>query len=70
MNLRNNNITIREILNNPTAKKLLMAELSGYVNPQMLSFASGMTLNNVLAFAKGRIEPGKVDEILVKLKEV
>ncbi len=70
MNLRNNNITIREILNNPKAKKLLMTELSGYINPQMLTFASGMTLNNVLAFAKGRIEPGKIEEIIKKLKEV
>ena len=70
MNLRNNNITVREILNNPKAKKLIMTELSGYVNPQMLSFASGMTLNNVLVFAKGRIAPEKVNELLKKLEEI
>lgn len=70
MNLRNGNITVREILSNPKAKQLLMTELSGYVNPQMLSFASGMTLNNVLVFAKGRVAQNKVDDLLAKLKEI
>lgn len=70
MNLKNGNITVREILGNPKAKQLLMTELSGYVNPQMLTFASGMTLNNVLAFSKGRIDQRKVDELLRKLKEL
>lgn len=70
MDLRNNNITVREILNNPKAKQLLMKELSGYVNPQMLSFASGMTLNTVLRYAHGRIDNKKIDELIEKLKEM
>ena len=70
MDLRNNNITVREIMNNPKAKQLLIRELSGYVNPQMLSFAGNMTLKTVVGFSRGRIPPQKVESLITQLKEL
>ena len=70
MYLKNNNITVRELLNNPKARQLLMRELSGYVNPQMLSFASNMSLKTVLGFSRGRVPPQKIENLLAQLKEL
>lgn len=70
MDLRNNNITVRELLDNPKARQLLMRELSGYVNPQMLSFASNMSLKTVIGFSRGRMPPQKVEDLLNQLKEL
>ena len=70
MDLKNNNITVRELLNNPKARQLLMRELSGYVNPQMLSFASNMSLKTVLGFSRGRVPPQKIENLLAQLKEL
>lgn len=69
MNLKNNNITVSEIMSNPQAKKYLLDELAGIINPQMLAFASNMTLKNVLAFAEGRISKEKICIMLKKLEE-
>ena len=70
MDLRNNNITVREIMSVPAARTLLLRELSGYINPQMIAFASNMTLSAVLNFAKGRIKPEKVNDLIEKLKKI
>lgn len=70
MDLRNNKITVKELMNNPASRQLLLKELAGWVNPQMISFASNMTLATVMNFAKGRLSEKKVEEIIDKLKKI
>lgn len=70
MDLKNNNITVSELMRNPAAKQILLREFSGYVNPQMIAFASNMTLNTILGFAKGRIKPNRINKVLTELKSI
>lgn len=70
MDLKNNNITVSELMRNPASKQILLREFSGFVNPQMIAFASNMTLNTVLGFAKGRVEPNRIERVLDELKSV
>ncbi len=70
MDLKNNAITMSEIMENQTAKQFLISELSGYVNPQMIAFAANMTLNNVIGFAKTKMSQDKIDNILNTLENI
>ena len=70
MDLRNNNITIKELMANPKSKQILLREFSGFVNPQMIAFASNMTLGTVLGFASGRVMPSKINDVLNQLKSI
>lgn len=70
MNLKNNEITIGEIVSNPEAKALLKKEFPEVVNPMMLKFARNMTLGSVLALAKGRYSEEKILRALSELKSI
>ncbi len=54
MDLRNNQITIGEIVANPAAKALLEREFPQFANRAMLMMARNMTLSSVLRLAGGR----------------
>lgn len=68
MNLKNNTITVKELMQNEKAKNYLLKALTGYINPQMIFMASSMTLAQVLTFANGRIPQQQVKNILDTLK--
>ncbi len=70
MNLRNNNITVGEIMRNPQAKQLMQRELPEYMNNTMLALAQGMSLNTVLGFAKGRVSKEKIDRLTIELEKI
>lgn len=68
MDLKNYQVTVREILANPAAKAVIRRELPAVLNSPLLSFAQNMTLRQVLSFA-GNIPQEKRDRILAALKD-
>ena len=68
MDLKNYQVTVREILTNPAAKAVIRRELPEVMNSPLLSFAQSMTLRPVLSLA-GNIPQEKRDRILAALKE-
>ena len=68
MDLRNNQITVGEVLTNPEAKALLSSEFPEVANPFLLSLAHNMTLASILELAKGRYPQEKINEVLVRLQ--
>lgn len=70
MNLKNNEITVGEIISNPEAKDLFKREFPEVMNPFMLQLAQGMTLASVLELAKGRYPQEKIDRVLAELQAI
>ena len=69
MNLRNGQITLGEILQNPQAKALLSREFPQFMSGMMLSMGRNMSLNQILGFAgQGNIPRSKIDRVLSELK--
>lgn len=68
MDLRNNQITVGEILKNPQAKALLNREFPEVANPFLLSLAHNMTLASILELAKNRYPQNKIDSVLAELQ--
>lgn len=70
MDLKDGKITVREVLRNPQAKALLDKELPQVMQSPLLSLAGAMSLNQVLSYAKGHLPGQKIEELLLKLKEL
>lgn len=70
MDLKNNQITVRELLSNPQARRLLQSEFPMIVNSPLLQMAQNMTLQSVLYLAKGQIPQYKINQVLERLKEI
>ncbi|WP_312645718.1 hypothetical protein [Hydrogenoanaerobacterium sp.] len=70
MNLRNNQITIGEILSNPQAKRIAQREFSSLMNPFMLGIAKNMTLQQALGYAGNRMSQDRIQKILEELKAI
>lgn len=70
MDLRNNQITVREILQNPGACKIFDREFPGLRQNSFIQMAYGMTLAQVLHLAAGRIPADKVGQLLEELRAV
>ncbi len=68
MDLRQYQITVREILANPAAKAVIRRELPEIANSPLLLFAQNMTLQAVLAYAD-TIPEEKRERILKGLQE-
>lgn len=68
MDLRNGNITVGQLLKVPGARNILAVELPELANSPLLRMAGGMSLNQVLTFAKGNVSDDKVKQILAQLK--
>lgn len=69
MNLRENKITLGELMQNPNAKTILEQELPRYMNHPMLKFAYSMPLSGIINFSAGKVPPSKVNSILKQLEK-
>ena len=67
MNLKNGQITVSEISRDPRAYALLNREFPQIVQSPLFRLAGGMTLQQVLALAKGSIPQEKIDSLLEQL---
>lgn len=70
MNLRNGQITVGEVLANPHARALLQREYPALANHPMLGMARGMTLNQVLGMARGKVSQQQVNRLLEQLRKI
>lgn len=70
MDLKNNQITMGEILKNPEAKAVLAREFPDLMNPMLLMMAKGMSLDTVLRLGNGKYEQEKIDSALAQLKAI
>jgi hypothetical protein len=68
MDLKNNEITVGEVITNIAAKALLKKEFPEVMNPLMLSLAKKMTLKSVLDLAKDRYPQDKIQRVLSALQ--
>lgn len=70
MDLRNNLITIGEILDNPKAKAILAREFPELMNPLLIAMARRKTLSDVLLMGHGRYPKEKLDRVIQELRQV
>lgn len=70
MNLKNYNITVGEVLQNPQAKAMLQKELPMVMRHPMLPVARSIPLKDVMNYAGGYISPKKMQSILDKLSKI
>lgn len=68
MDLKNNNITVAELLSNPKSKTILVRNFPQYANHPMISMAGYMPLNKVLGIARGRVPQDLIERTLAELK--
>ena len=70
MDLRNNEITLGEIMQNKDASKLIQSEFGNMMKGPLYAMAKKMSLKKILIHAEGKISKEKVDELLLKLKNI
>lgn len=70
MNLKNGQITVGEVLSNPNARALLRREYPALFNHPMLGMARGMTLNQVLGMARGKVSQQQVNRLFEQLSRI
>ncbi len=68
MNLKNNSITIGELLSNPKAKQILVREFPQYANHPLIGMAGYMPLSKVLNMASGKVPKDKLLRTIEELK--
>ncbi len=68
MNLKNGQITVAEICRDPRAYALLSQEFPQVVQSPLFRLAGGLSLTQVLSFAKGSVAQEKVDGLLAQLE--
>lgn len=69
MDLKNNNITVEELLSNPKSKAILAQEFPQYMNHPLIGFAGYMPLKKLLEYANGKIPQDKINRTLDKIKK-
>ncbi len=70
MDLKNNKITIGEILLIPKAKAILVSNFPEFMNPFLLKTARKMSLENTLKLAHGHFAQKQIDKIISELEAV
>lgn len=68
MDLREGQITVREILQNPKARALLEREFPALMRSPMLHMASTMPLYVVMNNARRYLSPQKLQQLVSQLK--
>lgn len=70
MDLKNNQITVGELLNNPKAKQVLSRRFPALVNNPAVGAARSWPVSRVLQFAKGKVPDREVQAALSELKQL
>ncbi len=70
MNIKNGNITIKEILDYPPAYEYICNAFPLIKNHPMLHRANKITLNTALMFMGDAVPQAKKNEIIAKLREL
>lgn len=70
MDLKNNKITVGELLDNPKAKELLMRDFPILNNEYLIKMARGMSLENTLELAKGLCDKDLIKKTVCDLEAI
>lgn len=70
MNLKNYNITVGEVLQNPQARALLQRELPMIIRHPMLPMANAIPLRDIINNAGGYVSQKKIQSILQQLERL
>ncbi len=70
MDLKNNKITLEEIMKNEKAASVLKKEFGSYMKGPAYFAAKKMTLEKIMEMGKNIINQDKINEILSKLEEI
>jgi hypothetical protein len=70
VDLRNNEITIGELISNPASKALLQREFPEVMSPVLIQMAKKMKLDDVLNLAKNRYPEEKIQRVLSELRSL
>lgn len=70
MDLKNNKITLEEIMKNERAAEVLKREFGSYMKGPMYFTAKKMTLERIMEIGRNIINQDKINEILSKLEEI
>lgn len=70
MNLRNYQITVGEVLKNPSAKALVARSFPQALRHPMLGLAYSMPLKNVLNMARGSVPQSQINQLLSELEKL
>ncbi len=70
MNLKNNQITLRELLGNPEAKALLNKKFPRVLSHPLIAPAQTLTLAQVIEFAKVYVPQSTITEVLSDLQKI
>ncbi|MBC8584925.1 hypothetical protein [Youxingia wuxianensis] len=70
MDLRNNRITVREILANPKAKAIFYRESPVPINHPMIVKYQNLPLSTVLMYAKRYVPQRKINALMEELRSI
>lgn len=65
-----NNMTVGQVLANNKAKSILAREFPTLINTPIAKLYSSMTVKQVLALAKDKVPPDKIQRIIKELEQV
>lgn len=68
MNLRNNQITLGELLDDPQSRAILQKNFGDLLSHPLLSKARNMTLAQILDLGKKQLQPQVVAQTLAELQ--
>lgn len=70
MDLKNNQITVGELLKNPKARAMFAREFPQIMNSPLLAFAKNMTLSSVIGYAKNHLPKEKIKALYEELERI
>ncbi len=70
MNLKNNKITVGELLDDPASRAVFQRRFPMVMKHPLLGAARTVTLEQLIAFAQSYIPPRKINETLEELKKL
>lgn len=70
MDLKNNQITLGALLDNPKSRAVLQRRFGALLSHPMLSMARNMTLQQIISMAGNQISPQVISQTLQELKNL
>ena len=70
MDLRNNQITVKELMENPASRAVLQRRFPKILGHPAMSAAQTLTLNQVLGFAKLYVPQSVIQETIKELQKL